>query len=190
MRGLLVAAMLAASAFAGMATAGTPAPARAGTLGEAVVTVGGWIGEAEAAVSAWLQRLWGRVSGPDREGRAADAFRRIVVVAPEQLDRLAGRAGYALSGYTIDRDDRQDMVLRFRHSRDLSPEDRLTLSKELSDKGALEVRPELALLRILLDAEDWRDAAAGGRFHLAGVEIEVADTLSSRLLFSETVVNP
>lgn len=184
MRGLLVAAMLVASLLAGSAE-----PARAGAIGDAVVAVGNWVGEAEAAVTAWLRRLWGRVSAPDDDGRAADAFRRIIVEAPEQLDRLAGRAGYALSGYTVRRDGRQDMVLRFRHARELPAEDRLALQRELSE-AAVDVRPELALLRILLDADDWRDAGAGGRYTLTGVEVEVSDAVSSRLVFSEPTVTP
>lgn len=185
MRGLLVAAMLVAAALGGSGS-----PARAGAVGDAVVSVGGWVGEVEAAVSAWLQRLWGRVSAPDREARAADAFRQIVVAAPERLDRLAGRAGYVLSGYAIARDGRQDLVLRFRHDRDLGPEDRLKLSRELSDATALDLRPELTLLRILLDADDWRDSGAGGRYTLSGVEVQVADTVSSRLIFSDPTVTP
>lgn len=185
MRGLLVAAMLAVAALGGNGS-----PAHAGAMGDAVLSIGSWISEAEATVSAWLERMWGRVSAPDREGRAADAFRRIIVEAPERLDRLAGRAGYVLSSYAVARDGRQDLLLRFRHDRELGPEDRLQLTRELSDAAALDLRPELALLRILLDADDWRDAGAGGRFSLSGVEVQVDDTLSSRLIFSEPTVNP
>lgn len=183
MRGLLVAAMLVASLLAGPVP-----PARAGVIGDTVVAVGNWVGEAEAAVSAWLRRLWGRVSASGGHERAADAFRRIIVEAPEQLDRLAGRAGYALTGYSVRRDGRQDMVLRFRHARDLAPEDRLALNRQLADAAALDARPELELLRILLDADDWRDAGAGGRYTLTGVDVDVSDSVSSRLVFSEPTV--
>jgi len=185
MRGLLVAAMLVAATFGGWSP-----PARAGTIGDAFVSAGNWVGEVEAALSMWLQRLWGRMAKPDRESRAADAFRRIMVQSPEQLDSLAGRAGYVLAGYAVGRDGRQDLLLRFRHDRDLGAEDRQRLVRELSDDAMLDVRPELSLLRILLDADDWRDAGAGGRYRLSGVEIQVDDTISSRLIFSEPTVNP
>ena len=185
MRGLLVAALLVAATLGGWGP-----PARAGTIGDAFVSAGNWVGEVEAALSAWLERVWGRISTPDRSARAADAFRRIMVESPEQLDRLAGRAGYVLAGYAVGRDGRQDLVLRFRHDRDLGVEDRQRLASELSDDAMLDVRPELSLLRILLDADDWRDAGAGGRYSLSGVEIQVDDTVSSRLIFSEPTVNP
>lgn len=183
MKAVLVAAMLVAAAVGG-----STAPARAGAVGDAMVAAGGWIAEVEAAVSGWIDRLWNRVAASNRTERAADAFRQLVVKSPGQLDALAGRAGYALATYAVARGDHQDLVLRFRHDRDLDPAERLTLSRELADPLALDVRPELELLRILLDAADWRDARTGSRFLLTGVEVQVDDRLSSRLIFTEPMV--
>lgn len=183
MKAVLVAAMLVAAAVGGGI-----APARAGAVGDALVAAGGWIAEVESAVSGWIDRLWNRVATSHRTERAADAFRQLVVESPGQLDALAGRAGYALATYAVARGDHQDLVLRFRHDRDLDPAERLTLSRELADPAAFDVRPELELLRILLDAADWRDAGAGTRFLLTGVEVQVDDRLSSRLIFTEPMV--
>ena len=180
MKGVWVAAMLVAAIVAGAAP-----PARAGMVGDAMIAVGGWVGEIEASLSAWMARLWGKVTTSHHEERAADAFRQLVVESPDRLDRLAGRAGYALSGYAVARGDRQDLVLRFRHDRDLAPDERTALARELRDPAALDVQPELALLRILMDAADWRDAGAGSRYMLSGVEVQVDDGVTSRLIFTE-----
>lgn len=183
MKGLLVAVMLVAATVGGIGS-----PARAGAVGDAMVAIGGWVGEVEATVVSWFDRLWRRVAAADREERAADAFRQLVVLSPDRLDDLAGRAGYALSSFAVRRGDRQDFVLRFRHDRDLDPAERLSLSRQAADPASLDLRPDLALLRILLDAADWRDATIDSRFLLTGVEVQVDDTVSSRLIFSEPVV--
>ncbi len=183
MKGILVAAMVVAAAFGGMS-----APARAGVIGDAALAVGGWISEVEEAVSAWVERFWQRVDAGEREDRAADAFRQMVVLSPDRLDDLAGRAGYALATYEVSRGDRQDFVLRFRHDRDLDPAERRVLSHELADPARLDTRPDLALLQILLDAADWRDARSDSRFLLTGVEVQVDDTVTSRLIFSQPLV--
>src|SRR3546814_12597183 len=104
--------------------------ARAGAIGDAVVAAGGWVAEVEQAVTAWLERVWGRVSAPDRESRAADAFRILIVESPDRVNRLADRAGYALSGYSLSRDGDRNLVLRFRHDRELAPEERRELRSE------------------------------------------------------------
>lgn len=181
MRGMLVAAMLVAAAVGGIAS-----PARAGAIGDAMLAVGNWVSEVEAAVSDWLDRTWQRlaVAGGDR---AADAFRELVVQSPDRLDDLAGRAGYTLSTYEVSRGERQDFVLRFRHDRDLEPAERRALAREVADPMLYEMRPDLALLRILLDAADWRDAGNGSRFLLTGVEVQVDDGVSSRLIFTKPV---
>jgi hypothetical protein len=180
MRGVLVAAVLMAAVVSS-----DSAPARAGALGDAVVSLGSWLSDVEVSVSAWIDRTWGRVVGTPDDDRAADAFRRLAVESPEQLDALAGKAGYALSGFTVSRAGRQDLVLRFRHDRDLGPEERLTAMRELKELGMMDARPELSLVRILLDATDWRDAGTGTRFELTGVEVHVGDAVSSRFVFSE-----
>ena len=92
--------------------------------------------------------------------------------------RWRGKAGYALSGFTVSRAGRQDLVLRFRHDSDLGPEERLTAMRELKELGMMDARPELSLVRILLDATDWRDAGTGTRFELTGVEVHVGDAVS------------
>ena len=183
MKGVLVAAMLVAAAVGGVA-----APVRAGTVGDVMLAVGNWVNEAEASFSRWFDGLWQRVALSGRDERAADAFRQMVVLSPDRLDALAGRAGYALSTYEVSRGDRQDFVLRFRHDRDLDAMERQSLSREVADPGLPDLRPDLALLRILLDAADWRDAASDSRFLLTGVEVQVDDTVTSRLIFSEPKV--
>ncbi len=183
MRGSLVAAMLVVATLGGVAS-----QARAGMLGDAMVAVGNWVSEAETAMTGWFERLWRRAVAASRDERAADAFRELVVQSPERLDALAGRAGYALSTYVVARGERQDLILRFRHDRDLDPAERSSLARELRDPVALDIRPELALLRILLDAADWRDAGLGSRYLLTGVEVQVDDAVSSRLIFSEPKV--
>lgn len=180
MKAVLVAAMLLAATVSGGG-----APAHAGVLGDAVISVGGWLSKVEASVSAWIEKAWGRVAASEEDERAADAFRRLAVEAPEELDVLAGKAGYTLSGYTVSRGGRQDLVLRFRHNRDLAPDERLKIVRELKDLAMMDARPELALIRILLDASDWRDAAASARFGLTGVEVHVDGTVSSQFVFSE-----
>ncbi len=182
MKGVLVAAMLFA------ATAGTASPVQAGVVGEAVVAVGVWIGEVEETVSGWASRVWKRVASSNQDSRAADAFRRLLVEAPDRLDSLAGRAGYSLAGYDVAMAERQDLVLRFRHDRDLDPEERQLLTREFQDPATVDVRPELTLLRILMDASDWRDAGAPGRFRMTGVEVAVDDSVSSRLMFTDPMV--
>jgi hypothetical protein len=182
MKGVLVAAILLA------ATVGAATPARAGVVGDAIVAVGAWIGEVEETLSDWAGRLWKRVASSNTEARAADAFRRLLVEAPERLDALAGRAGYALAGYDVAVGDRRDLLLRFRHDRDLDSGERGLLARELQDPATLDIRPELTLLRLLMDASDWRDASASGRFRMTGVEVQVDDTVSSRLLFTEPTV--
>lgn len=183
MKGVLVAAMLVAAIVGGVA-----APARAGVAGDVILTVGNWINEVEASLSSWYERLWQRVAVSGRDERAADAFRQLVVLSPDRLDALAGRAGYALSTYEVSRGDRQNFVLRFRHDRDLGSVERRSLSREVGDPAQRELRPDLALLRILLDATDWRDAAPDSRFQLTGVEVQVDDTVTSRLIYSEPKV--
>ncbi len=182
MKGILVAAMLLA------ATAGVAAPARAGVVGDAVVAVGAWIGEVEEAISGWAGRLWKRMAASNQDARAADAFRRLLVEAPDRLDTLAGRAGYTLAGYDVAVGDRRDLVLRFLHDRDLDPEERRLLAHEVQDPATIDIRPEVTLLRVLMDASDWRDAGPPGRFRMTGVEVQVDDTVSSRLMFTEPTV--
>ncbi|MEQ9333407.1 hypothetical protein [Thalassobaculum sp.] len=183
MKGVLVAAMLVAAAVGGVA-----APVRAGTVGDVVLAVGNWVNEAEASFTRWFDSLWQRIAVSDREARAADAFRQMVVLSPDRIDALAGRAGYALSTYEVSRGDRQDFVLRFRHDRDLDSVERQSLTREVADPTQFDLRPDLALLRILLDAADWRDAASDSRFLLTGVEVQVDDIVTSRLIFSEPKV--
>lgn len=180
MKGVLVAVMLVAATVSGGA-----APVRAGALGDAVVSVGGWLSELEAALSAWIDKTVGQITGAQDDTRSADAFRRLAIEAPEQLDVLAARAGYALSSYAVVRADRQDLTLNFRHDRDLATDERLALLQELNDRASIDARPELALVRILLDAADWRDAGPSARFRLTGVEVQVDDSVSSRLIFSD-----
>ena len=64
----------------------------------------------------------------------------------------------------------------------------MALLRELNDRASIDARPELALVRILLDAADLRDAGPIERFRLTGVEVQVDDSVSSRLIFSESVV--
>ncbi len=181
-------ATLAAAIVVAAALGGVTQSARAGAIGDAVVAVGGWVGAAETAVSQWIERVWNRAIAVDGDERVAGMFRQLVVEAPDEIDALAGRAGYALAAYSVDRGEHQDMVLQFRYDRDLAPSERRSLVRELSDPALLDIRPELALLRILLDASDWRDARSGGRFMLTGVEVRVDDKVSSRLLFSKSAV--
>lgn len=183
MKGMLVAAMLVAAAVGGVA-----APARAGTLGDIVLTVGGWIGEVEASLSNWFDRFWQRVSLDEVDERTADAFRQMVVLSPDELDDLAGRAGYILSEYEVSRGGRQDVLLRFRHDRELDAAERRALLREVSNPEIFDVRPDLALLRILLDANDWHDAGLDSRFLLTGVEVQVDASITSRLIFSKPTV--
>jgi hypothetical protein len=183
MKGTLVAAMLVAAALGGVTQS-----ARAGAIGDAVVAVGGWVSATEAAVAQWIDRVWSRAVASGSDERAAGAFRQLLVEAPGRIDELAGRAGYTLSAYSVARGDRQDMVLQFRYARELDPTERQSLARELQDPVSLDVRPELSLLRILLDASDWRDAGSGGRFMLTGVEVRVDDDVSSRLIFSKAMV--
>lgn len=185
MKAKVVAAMLGVAVIA----AAMP-PARAGSLGDAVIAAGAWVGDVEAAMSTWLDRLWNRVAQSGGDRRAAEAFRRLAIEAPDSLDALAGRAGYALAGYAVSRGGRQGLVLRFRYDRDLTPDERLALSRELALPDATGVRPELTLLEILVDATDWRDSGAGGRYAMSGVEVQVQDTVSSTLIFSEPRSTP
>jgi len=153
-----------------------------------MLTVAGWVNDAEASVSTWFDRFWQRVAVAERDDRVADAFRQMVVLSPDRLDDLAGRAGYALSTFEVSRNDRQDFVLRFRYDRDLEAAERRTLSREVAEPATPDVRPDLTLLRILLDAADWRDARSDSRFMLTGVEVEVDDSVTSRLIFSKPMV--
>ena len=183
MKGVLVAVILVAATVSGGAV-----PVLAGALGDAVVSVGGWLSELESALSAWVDKAVGRITGSQDDTRSADAFRRLAIEAPEQLEVLAARVGYALASYAVAPADRQDLTLNFRHDRDLASDERVALLRELNDRASIDARPELALVRILLDAADWRDAGPSERFRLTGVEVQVDDSVSSRLIFSESVV--
>lgn len=180
MKAVWVAAMLVAATVTGVAS-----PARAGVIGDAVVSAGGWVAKVETAVSGWFDRVWGRVVATGQADRTAEAVRQLAVTAPERLDAVAKRAGYALSSYVVARDGSRDLVLWFRHSRDIATDERQTLKRELTDESMLDIRPELALLRILLDANDWRDTGISDRYRLTGVQVQVDDTMSSKLIFSE-----
>src|SRR3546814_11921597 len=80
MRGLLVTAMLVVAV---LGSSGSQARARA--IGDAVVAAGGRVDEVEQAVTAWLERVWGRVSAPDRESRADEAFRILLWARSDDL---------------------------------------------------------------------------------------------------------
>ena len=170
---------LATLTIVALLLAGAAVPARAGAVGDAMVAFGGWVGQLEADLSSWIERVWGRISVPDGAAHSADAFRRLSVEAPERLDALAGRAGFALVDFAVPRDRDRALTLRFRFERELSTDERQALSRDVADRSLREVRPEIELLDILLDASDWRDAAPGIRFLLTGVEVVVDASVSS-----------
>lgn len=161
-----------------------PVPAaRAGVVSDTIRVVADWVSEVESSVNGWLSQTWADIKIPDRAEAAATAVRRKALENPAQLATMADQVGFKLIEYRIDQREQRVVVLEFAYDRVVDNETRLSLWREILQVENTPLRPELELMRALLDASDWRQIEAGAEYVMAGVEIEAGQRLSTRLIF-------
>jgi len=159
------------------------APVRAGVVSDAIEAVADWVSGVESAVSSWFSKTWADIKVLDRDEAAAIAVRRTALENPAQLAAMADQVGFKLTEYRIDQLEQRVVVLEFIYDRVVDSETRLSLWREILQVENTPLRPELELMRVLLDASDWRQIEGGSGYVMAGVEIEAGQRLSTRLIF-------
>ncbi|MBT6136915.1 MAG: hypothetical protein HOH65_05500 [Rhodospirillaceae bacterium] len=160
-----------------------PALGRAGTIGDAVVGFGGWLSKIENSATTWASGFW-RGLGEQDGDKVSTLFRRMAFEQPARLSDIAKMVGFVLSEYRIDGKATNTLVLRFGFNRALDEGERMALMRHLLREGDRIEKPELKLIRILLDASDWHASGprAGG-FELVGVDVTVDNGVNSQMVF-------
>lgn len=164
-------------------TVATAGPARAGTVGDTIRAVADWVSGVEAVVGGWFSKTLAEIKVPNRAEAAAVAVRRAALEDPAQLASMAKQVGFRLTNYRVDQLEQQIAILEFAYDRAVDNETRLSLWREILQVENSPVRPELELVRALLDASDWRHVEVGAEFVMVGVEIEAGRQLSTRLIY-------
>ncbi len=164
-----------------------PSGSRAGTIGDAVSGLGAWISDVEASVAGWFERTWTSVTtiAADSDDLALERLKLLATERPGLLGELSEKTGWTLVSYTVeDAEDPRDSIVRLRFESAGSPDDadRATILRSSMATSSDGPSADLLLMRVLLDATVRRDAGSVDGYRLTGVEIELSDELSKRLI--------
>lgn len=164
-----VAALAAALAVA------QPTPARAGLVSDALGTMARWVSGIEQIITEWFDATIGTIKVMDREESAARAVAEMALQDPTTLAEIAGRAGFRLSTVSFADGGRHVDGLSFAYEQMIPREGRLALWRDVLEVEDTPFRPEMELVRLLLNASDMQENRAPAGLTLAGVAIALDD---------------
>ena len=175
-------------AFAGVLaislTVVAPQPARAGVISDALVAISSWVANVEQAISEWFDSTIGGIEIVDRDESAARAIADMAVDDPASLTDVSTRAGFRLTSVVFARDGRRVHGLTFAYDRAVSSEERLALWRDVLEVEDTPFRPEMELVRLLLNASDVQENRPPQGLSLETVEIRIEDELDARWHFT------
>lgn len=152
-----------------------PSAARAGVVGDALEAVAGWVTGIETAISAWFDNTIGTIKIPDREKSAALAVAEMAYKDPAGLAAIAERAGFRLTSISFTRDGDQVDGITFAYERPIEKEGRLALWRDVLEVEDTPFRPEMELVRLLLNASDMQENRPPVGMTMTEVTISVED---------------
>ncbi len=152
-----------------------PAPARAGVVSSALETVAGWVSGIETAISEWFDSTIGAIEIPDRDESAARAVAGMAYDDPAGLAAIAERAGFRLTSISFTRDGKHVDGIAFAYERTIEKEGRLALWRDVLEVEDTPFRPEMELVRLLLNASDMQENRPPVGLSLTEVTITVDD---------------
>lgn len=152
-----------------------PSPARAGTIGDALETVAGWVSGIEAAVSDWFDSTLGAIKIPDRGESAARAVAGMAFDDPTALAEIADRAGFRLTGISYTNGGKAVDGISFAYDRMIEKEGRLALWRDVLEVEDTPFRPEMEMVRLLLNASDMQENRAPAGLSLTEVTVSIDD---------------
>lgn len=167
--------------LAGLATA---QPAHAGAIGDAFGTFAGWVSQIEEAISNWFGTTLGEIRVRGRDTLAAETIAGMALRDPDGLNALAERAGFRFAGFTLTHRGRRVEEVTFAFDRAIEREGRLALWREVLELEDTPVKPEMELVRLLLEATDLRQDETPAGFRMVAVTIEIDDELAARSRFT------
>ncbi|MDF1791473.1 MAG: hypothetical protein P1U88_06150 [Thalassobaculaceae bacterium] len=152
-----------------------PSAAKAGVVGDALEAVAGWVSGIEEAVSNWFDSTLGAIKVTDRGKSAARAVADMAFENPAALAGIADRAGFTLTAISFANDGKQIDGITFSYDRMIEKEGRLTLWRDVLEVEDTPFRPEMELVRLLLNASDMQENRAPEGLTLATVTIAIAE---------------
>lgn len=152
-----------------------PSAARAGVVGSALETVAGWVTGIEAAIADWFNSTIGTIRIPDREQSAARAVAEMAYNNPTGLAAIAERAGFRLASISFTKDGKQVDGLIFSYERTIEKEGRLVLWRDVLEVEDTPFRPEMELVRLLLNASDMQENRPPAGLRMTAVTISIQD---------------
>ncbi|WPZ34632.1 hypothetical protein T8K17_00525 [Thalassobaculum sp. OXR-137] len=165
-----------------------PSVARAGVVGSALETMAGWVSGIESAIATWFDSTIGRIELPDRGKSAARTVAEMAFDNPAGLAAVAERAGFRLTSISFTEDGKQVDGISFAYERAIEKDERLALWRDVLEVEATPFRPEMELVRLLLNASDMQDNRPPAGMTMTGVTITIdRDALEASWTF---VPNP
>ena len=152
-----------------------PSAARAGVVGSALQTVAGWVSGIETAISNWFDSTIGTIQIPDRDESAARAVAEMAYDDPAGLAAIAERAGFRLTSISFAKDGEQVDGISFAYERMIEKEGRLALWRDVLEVEDTPFRPEMELVRLLLNASDMQENRAPVGLSMTAVTITIED---------------
>lgn len=152
-----------------------PSAARAGVVGSALETVAGWVSGIETAISDWFNSTIGTIKIPDRGQSAANAVAEMAYNNPAGLAAIAERAGFRLTSISFTKDGKQVDGIAFAYERMIEKEGRLTLWRDVLEVEDTPFRPEMELVRLLLNASDMQENRPPAGLSMVAVTITIED---------------
>lgn len=152
-----------------------PAPARAGMIGDALDAMAAWVSGIEQAVASWFDETVGSITITDREESAARALAEMAFQDPAGLAGIADRAGFKLTSISFAKGGQRVDGLTFGYDRMIDKEGRLALWRDVLEVEDTPFRPEMELVRLLLNASDMQENRPPEGLTLAAVSVSIAD---------------
>ncbi|WP_028795417.1 hypothetical protein [Thalassobaculum salexigens] len=152
-----------------------PSAARAGVVGSALEAVAGWVSGIETAISDWFDSTLGAIEIPDRGESAARAVAGMAYDDPAGLAAIADRAGFRLTSISFTKDGKQVDGITFAYERKIEKEGRLALWRDVLEVEDTPFRPEMELVRLLLNASDMQENRPPVGLSMTEVTISVED---------------
>lgn len=152
-----------------------PSAARAGVVGSALETVASWVSGIEAAISNWFDSTIGTITIPDRGKSAAQAVAEMAYSNPAGLTAVAERAGFRLTSISFTRDGKHVDGIAFAFDRTITKEERLALWRDVLEVENTPFRPEMELVRLLLNASDMQENRPPAGLTMVSVTITIED---------------
>jgi len=152
-----------------------PGPARAGVVSDALDTLASWVSGIEQAISAWFDETLGQINITDREESAALAVAELASQNPGGLSSIAERAGFRLAEIGFSDRGRRVDTLTFTYERAIDREGRLALWRDVLEVEDTPFRPEMELVRLLLNASDMQENRAPAGLRMTAVTLRLDD---------------